>query len=201
MPNEKEKVTTMKKNLFMLIASGMLVFGTASAATNARPASDAEQSGVSSAPMEKQRPNYQDCQNRRAECRPDGQMRSMMPRIERHQHHRLEMMQEKLGLSKQQSTEIQQLMQKQFRLASKGHQELMGLNHKLQAESLKARPDKKVINTLSEEIGKEHAALARLKSNHLAEVASRLTPEQRSTMLSLMSSRPMRGGYDKPMPE
>ena len=199
MPNEKEKGNTMKKNLFMIIAAGMLVFGTASAETNTRPASETLQSGVRNAPLEQSAPNREQFQKRFKECRPDERMHTMRHTVEGHQHRRLEMMQERLGLNRQQSEEIQKLMQKEISVSSREHQELMELNHKLQAESLKSRPDKKVINALSEKIGKQHTTLARLRSTHLAEVASVLTPEQRNTMLSMMSSRPMRGGFSKPI--
>jgi Spy/CpxP family protein refolding chaperone len=103
------------------------------------------------------------------------------------------MMEERLGLSDQQSEKVEELQSNQFRKVSAERRALAALERDLQSESLKAKVDNKKIDQLSEKIGKRYAALVRLRSAHIAEVAAILTPTQRDSMRSMMGSRPMRG--------
>ncbi|MEI7694844.1 MAG: periplasmic heavy metal sensor [Chlorobium sp.] len=105
------------------------------------------------------------------------------------------MMEERLGLNDKQSEQVEELQANHFKKVSSERRKLATLEKELQAESLKAKQDKKKIDQLSEKIGKQHAALARLRSTHMAEVAAILTPEQRDSMRTMMDFRPGRNSY------
>ncbi len=103
-------------------------------------------------------------------------------------------MQQQVALSDSQHVQIEKIQRKQWTLASAEHTALIKLNGELRIESLKARPDKQKIEQLAEEIGRHHATLARLKSSHLAETFSILTPEQRKNNEEMLYCPPMGGG-------
>ncbi|MEI8102368.1 MAG: periplasmic heavy metal sensor [Chlorobium sp.] len=100
------------------------------------------------------------------------------------------MMEERLGLNDKQSEQVEELRANQYKKVSAERRKLAALERELQAESVKAKQDKKKIDQLSEKIGKQHAALARLQSNHMAEVSAILTPAQRDSMRTIMDGRP-----------
>ncbi len=103
------------------------------------------------------------------------------------------MMEERLGLSDQQSEKVEELQSTHFRKVSAERRAFAALERDVQTESMKAKPDNKKIDQLSEKIGKHYATLVRLRSTHMAEIAAILTPAQRDSMRSMMGSRPMRG--------
>ena len=100
------------------------------------------------------------------------------------------MMEERLGLNDKQSEQVEELRANQYKKVSAERRKLAALERELQAESVKAKQDKKKIDQLSEKIGKQHAALARLQSNHMAEVSAILTPAQKDSMRTIMDGRP-----------
>ncbi len=106
-------------------------------------------------------------------------------------------MEESLGLNDSQSAKVKELREKQFALVIPEKKELVTLNQELQKESFKASPDKRKIDELSVAIGKKHTSLAQLKSSHLTELASILTPAQREKMQLMRDARQMRqhGGW------
>jgi hypothetical protein len=54
---------------------------------------------------------------------------------------------------------------------------------------MKQRPDGQRISDLSEQIGRKHAALARMRSLHLQEIASVLDRRQVETFLKMQEQR------------
>ena len=109
------------------------------------------------------------------------------------------MMEERLGLNEKQSEKMDELQSVHFRKVSAERRKLAALERELQTESLKAKPDSKKIDLLSEKIGKQHAALVRLRSTQMAEVAAILTPAQLDSMRALMDEWPGAGGYGRMM--
>jgi Spy/CpxP family protein refolding chaperone len=105
------------------------------------------------------------------------------------------MMEERLGLSEKQSEKMDELQSIHFRKISSERRVLAAMERDLQTESLKTKPDNKKIDQLSEKIGKQHAALVRLRSTQMAEVAAILTPAQLDSMRSMMDGWPRPGGY------
>jgi len=97
--------------------------------------------------------------------------------------------QKQLGLNDTQSTQIEKLQQKHLTFITTEWQELTTLKSDLRIESLKIHSDREKIDRLSEKIGKQQATLARMKSRHLEEVASILTPAQRDKMQKLIHNR------------
>jgi len=104
------------------------------------------------------------------------------------------MMDERLGLDEKQSEKMDELQSVHFRKVSAERRKLSAMERELQTESLKAKPEKKKIDLLSEKIGKQHAALVRLRSAQMSEVAAILTPSQLDSMRAMMDEWPMRGG-------
>ena len=104
-------------------------------------------------------------------------------------------MQQQFALSDSQRVQMNKVQRKQYALAVAEHTELIKLNRELRIESLKASPDKNKINRIAEKIGEHHAAMARLKSSHLTEVSSILTPEQRNDNEEMLYCPPMGGGF------
>ncbi len=103
------------------------------------------------------------------------------------------MMDERLGLNEKQNEKIDELQSNHFRKVSVERRKLATLERELQEESLKANPDGKKVELLSEKVGKQHATLARLRSTHIAEISAILTPEQRDSMRTMMDDLPLRG--------
>jgi len=100
------------------------------------------------------------------------------------------MMEERLGLNDKQIEKVEELQSNQFRKVSAERRKLVALERELHAESLKNPADNKKIDQLSEQIGKHSAALARLKSSHMTEVAALLTPAQLDSMRTMMDCKP-----------
>jgi len=105
------------------------------------------------------------------------------------------MMEERLGLNEKQSEKMDELRSIHFRKVSSERRKLAAMERELQTESLKAKPDNKKIYQLSEQIGKQHTALARLSSTQMAEVAAILTPAQLDSMRTMTTGWPRPGGY------
>jgi len=104
-------------------------------------------------------------------------------------------MQQPFELSDSQRVQMGKVQRKQWTLAAAEHRALIQLNRELRTESLKASPDKQKIEGITKKIGAHHAAMARLKSSHLAEVSSILTPEQRKNNEEMLYCPPMGGGF------
>ncbi len=107
---------------------------------------------------------------------------------------RMDMMQDNLGLNDKQCEQMEEFQAKHFRLVSAEQRKLVTIERQLREESLKASPDAKQIDQLADKIGKQHTVLARLRSAHLSEMNSILTPAQRdSSMKTMKGFMPMRG--------
>ncbi len=108
---------------------------------------------------------------------------------------RMDMMQNNLGLNDRQCEQMEDLQAKHFRLVSAERRKLMTFERELRDESMKVAPDTKKIDLLSEKIGKQYTVLARLRSTHLTEMNSILTPAQRdSSMKAMKDPMPVHGG-------
>ncbi|MFZ4525816.1 MAG: Spy/CpxP family protein refolding chaperone [Chlorobium sp.] len=107
---------------------------------------------------------------------------------------RMPIMQDNPGLNDKQCEQMEEFQAKHFRLVSAEQRKLMTFERELQEESLKATPDAKKIDQLAEKIGKQHTAIARIRSAHVTEMNSLLTPAQRdSSMKAMKDFMPMRG--------
>jgi len=96
---------------------------------------------------------------------------------------------EALGLNSRQEARLSELQRLHFEKASAERQALFGLQRELRVESMKQRPDGQRISDLSEQIGRKHAALARMRSLHLQEIASVLDRRQVETFLKMQEQR------------
>jgi Spy/CpxP family protein refolding chaperone len=192
----------MKKTMMMALTVTMLGIGSvASASTDYSHYSDTELGGlrakIQKAPLEEQISYRHEWHKRLAELGPDKGQRSWgSPEGERC-HRRGNRLQEKLGLNDSQRTKLKEIREKQFSFVVAERKELLSLNRELHAESFKESPDKNKIDELSDKIGKKHASLARLKSRHLSELASLLTPAQRNKIQALRDARELRGHYGR----
>ncbi len=101
---------------------------------------------------------------------------------------RMDWMQDNLGLNDKQCEQMEEFQAKHFRLVSAEQRKLMTFERELQEESLKTTPDAKKIDLLAEKIGKQHATLARMRSAHVAEMNSILTPAQRDSSMKAMKN-------------
>ncbi len=101
-------------------------------------------------------------------------------------------LQEQLGLSKRQSAQVKELREKQFSLVVAERKGLVALKRSLEEESLKTTPDQKKIDELTGKIGQKYASLAQLKSHHLTELVSILTPAQRTKLQTIRDARELR---------
>ena len=101
-------------------------------------------------------------------------------------------LEEQLGLSKRQIGQVKELREKQFTRVVAERKELASLQRELDERSFTTTPDRKRIDELSDKIGKKHASLAQLKSNHLAELVSILTPAQRKKFQTIQDARELR---------
>ncbi len=161
----------MKKSVMLLIATMALGFGTASAATG----------------------NPRCAMPGAAMCQPGPGMKPMGGPQGRWENCGATSLQKQLGLSEEQNARVEKLCKTHFGAMDTEREKLMTLNQELKTESLKANPDKKKIDDISERIGQQHTAMAHLKSAHLAELASVLTPAQLEKMQGIITSRPMGG--------
>ncbi len=192
----------MKKTMIMLAMSASLLGfgGTAFAATDYSRSTDAELEALCgkmrNASMEERMAYRNECQKRFAERGPDSRMPSMRGAQGRWQNCRANGMQEQLGLNEKQNAQVQELHKKHFNVMMAEKEKLAALNSELREESIKKNPDEKKINGISEKIGRLHEKLARIKSNHLTELATILSPAQIEKMQSMMKYHHMRGNCD-----
>ncbi|MEI7708511.1 MAG: periplasmic heavy metal sensor [Chlorobium sp.] len=194
----------MKKTMMMVLTATMLGIGSiASAATDYSRYSDTQLGGlrakIQKASSEEQIAYRHEWHKRLAELGPDkGEYSFRSSEGDRKgRHGGINRWKEKLGLNESQSAKLKELREKQFSLVVAERKELVSLNRQLHDESFKESPDKNKIDELSEKIGKKHAALARLKSSHLSELASILTPAQRDKMQTIRDARELRGHYGR----
>ena len=190
----------MKKTMMMVLTATLLGFGSvASAATDYSHYSDSELAGLRTtlrnAPSEDQIAYRQECHKRFSELGPDSREHFQGCSAGRGHHFGHNRMKEVLGLNDTQSTKVKELREKHFSFVVAERKELVALNRELKSESFKVSPDRKKIELLSEKIGKQHASLARLKSNHLTELATILTPAQRAKLQTLRDARELRGHF------
>ena len=189
----------MKKTMMMFVMSASLLgFGSAAfAATDYNRSTDAELSALcgkmSNASVEERMAYRNECQKRFGAPGPDARRSSMGGPRGRWQNCGPNGMHERLGLNDKQSAQVQELRKKHFNVMMTEREKLVALNRELRDESIKTHPDNKKIDGLSEKIGKLHETLARMKSTHLAELASILSPAQLEKMQTRMDCRPMRG--------
>ncbi len=192
----------MKKSMMMVLTATMLGIGSvASASTDYSHYSDQELGGlrtkIQRAPVEDQISYRHEWHKRLAELVPDKGEHSLRSSEKEGDHWRMNRWQERLGLNNSQTANIKELREKQFRLVVTERKELVALNRELRTESFKANPDKNKIDELSDRIGKKHASFARLKSSHLSELASILTPAQRDKMQTIIDARELQGHYGR----
>lgn len=128
-----------------------------------------------------------------AMCQPGAGMQPMGGPQGRGVNCRANSLQKQLGLNDDQNARLENLCKTHFGAMDTEREKLMTLNNELQTESLKASPDKKKIDAISEKIGQQHTAMAQMKSAHLTELASVLTPVQLEKMKTMINSRPMGG--------
>jgi len=189
----------MKKSMMMIIAAGLLGFTTASAApaTDSSRPSDADTASVRGTmcnpPVNGQNGGQNQWQQNGYCPGPNGPMQQMRKPGARGMNFGARACQQQLKLDDRQSEQIAKLQKKHFELMAAEHRELTTLNRELRTASLKSNPDRRVIQRLSERIGRKHAELARMKSRHISEVGSILSPSQRNEMQKMIESRPMRG--------
>ena len=173
----------MKKRIMMVLTAAMLGIGNvASAATDYSHYSDTQLGGlrakIQKAPIEDKIAYRHEWHKRLAEIGPDRGEQFMRFSMGEGRPCRMNRFQERVGLNESQSAKV-------------------SLNRELQNESFKGSPDKNKIDELSDKIGKKHAELARLKSNHLSELSSILTPAQRDKMQTLRDARELRGPWGR----
>ena len=101
-------------------------------------------------------------------------------------------LEEQLGLNKRQSAQVKELREKQFTLVVAERKEIAVLQRELEAKSFTISPDRKKIDELSDKIGQKYASLAQLKSKHLAQLVSILTPAQRTKLQTIRDARELR---------
>ena len=101
-------------------------------------------------------------------------------------------LEEQLGLSKRQSAQVKELREKQFTLVVAERKGIAALKRELEEKSFSTNPDRKKIDELSDKIGQKYASLAQLKSKHLTELVSILTPAQRIKLQTLRDARELR---------
>ncbi len=191
----------------MIMAAGVIGFNTAFAAADYSRYSDEElaklRGTMRNAAPEERNAYHDEWQKRLREMGPDDRMQYMgRPGAQggRGGACGSRWMQGMLGLNDKQVTQVEKLRQKHFAQASAEHQKIMTLNRELFSESLKAKPDQAKIQGISESIGREHAALARMKSGHMEEFSSLLTADQRKkleTTAPLCGPGQGRGGFGR----
>ena len=185
----------------MLTATMLGIGGVASAATDYSHYSDTQLGGlrvkIQKASNEEQIAYRHEWHKRLAELGPGKGEHSFRPTEGEGRHSRINRWKERLGLNDSQIAKLKELREKQFSLVVAERKELVSLNRELQNESFKGSPDKNIIDELSDKIGKKHAELARLKSNHLSELSSILTPAQRDKMQTLRDARELRGPWGR----
>ncbi len=183
--------------MMLVLTTTLLGFGSiASAATNYRHCSDNEfakrQAGSCNARMEDRTSNRNECRSKLSEPGPDARERFNRSSERRDEHCRMNGLEEKLGLSKRQSAQVKELREKQFTVVVAERKELVALRKELEEKSFTINPDRKTIDELSVKIGQKYASLAQLKSRHLTELVSILTPAQRTKLQTIRDARELR---------
>ena len=187
----------MKKKMMLVLTTTLLGFGSiASAATDNSQYSDKGPAGLQTrsckASVEARIAYRHERQNRFSELGPDTRNRFNRSCDGRGEHFRMSGLEERLGLSKHQSAQVKELREKQFTLVVAERKELAALKRELAEKSFTTTPDKKKIDELSDKIGQKYASLAKLKSNHLTELVSILTPAQRTKFQTIRDARELR---------
>ncbi len=187
----------MKKTMMLVLTTTLLGFGSiASAATDYRHCPDKELAGCQTrsckAPADDRIAHRQEWQKRDSEPGQDARMHCNRSSEGREEHFSMNGLQEQLGLSKRQSAQVKELREKQFSLVVAERKGLVALKRSLEEESLKTTPDQKKIDELTGKIGQKYASLAQLKSHHLTELVSILTPAQRTKLQTIRDARELR---------
>jgi Spy/CpxP family protein refolding chaperone len=187
----------MKKKMMLVLTTTLLGFGSiASAATDYNKSSDKGPVGLQTRPCKASAEARVTCrqerQNKFSELGPDARGRFNRSPDAREEHWRMNGLQERLGLSKHQSAQVKELREKQFSLVVAEKKELAALKRELEEKSFTTTPDRKKIDELSDKIGQKYASLAQLKSKHLTELVSILTPAQRTKLQTIRDARELR---------
>jgi Spy/CpxP family protein refolding chaperone len=180
----------MKKTVTMIMTAVLLAAGgTASAADYSRYSSEelvGMRGNMRNASREERADYRNECMKRgvalSAGERPGfaGNTKQCRPRL----------IKEALGLSDSQQKKLQELREKQFASVKTERRDLFVLQNEIRNESLKKNPDNRKIAMLSEKIGRTHATLARIRSDHFQEMATVLNPGQIEKMKTFMENRP-----------
>jgi Spy/CpxP family protein refolding chaperone len=184
----------MKKTMMLVLTTTLLGFGSiASAATDYRHCQDKEFTGRQErscqAPAKDRITNRHESPNRFPELGPDARGRCNGSAEVRGVRFGMNGLEQQLGLSKRQSTQVKEFREKQFTLVVAERKEIAALKRELEEKSFTTTPDRKRIDELSDKIGQKYASLAKLKSNHLSELVSILTPAQRTKLQTIRDSR------------
>ena len=184
----------MKKTMMLVLTSTLLGFGSiASAATDYRHCPDKEFTGRQEKSCQasgKDRiTNRHESPNRFSELGPDARGHCNGYAEGRGVRFGMNGLAEQLGLSKRQSTQVTELREKQFTLVVAERKGFAVLKRELEEKSFSTTPDRKRIDELSDKIGQKYASLAKLKSNHLSELVSILTPAQRTKLQTIRDAR------------
>jgi len=181
----------MKKTVTMIMTAVLLAGGgTASAADYSRYSSEeltGMRGNMRNASREERADYRKECQKRGVAISADERpgfaknARQCRPSVIR----------EVLGLSDNQQKTLQELREKQFTSIKTERRELFALQQEVRNESLKKNPDNRKIAMLSEKIGRTHAIMARIRSDHYQKMATVLTPGQIEKMKTLMENRQM----------
>ena len=183
----------MKKTMMLVLTTTLLGFGSiASAATDYRNCPDKDagrQERSCQAPAKDRIANRHEHSNRFPELGPDARGRFNRSSEGRGVRFGMNGLAEQLGLSKRQSTQVTELREKQFTLVVAERKGIAALKRELEEKSFSTSPDRKRIDELSDKIGQKYASLAKLKSNHLSELVSILTPAQRTKLQTIRDAR------------
>jgi Spy/CpxP family protein refolding chaperone len=184
----------MKKHLTIMMAALFLgTASTAAAADYSRYSNDEllrMRGTMRNADVEERTAYRNEWQKRAASMNPEERQLLGKKGIKKQNRCRSEVIKETLGISDAQQKKLDELRQKQFATASKERSQLFSLRQEIRNESLKKNPDGRKIAMLSEKIGTVHTGLARIRSSHLQEMASILTPDQIEKMKTFTQDKP-----------
>ncbi|NTV93716.1 MAG: periplasmic heavy metal sensor [Chlorobiaceae bacterium] len=188
--------------MMLVLTTTLLGFGSiASATTDNSQYSEKRPAGLQTrsckASVEDRIAYRNERQNRFSELGPDARDHFNRFSSGRGKHFRMNGLEERLGLSKQQSSQVKELREKQFSLVVAERRELATLKRELEEKSFTTTPDRKKIDELSDKIGQKYASLAQLKSKHLTELVSILTPAQRTKLQTIRDARELRQHRDR----
>lgn len=190
----------MNKNMMIVITAGLIGFSSASAAASA-PAPCSAYSNTERCARKTMCDTPDDClskqQQKECPARQQTTMQNMKTPYRNGMNCRGTGINGQPGLTDRQSMQIEQLRQKYFDLAAKERQELTRLNRELRSASLNRHPDRKKIEQLAENIGRQHKTLALLNGTHMEELATILTLPQHETIQKMTVNCPTRGNCDQ----